>query len=553
MSVDVASFPSIQESQERAGGDLRSRAGRNVARIATAAAFVGLELLGSAAAVQYGPAEEIEVAGAPVAVSSELGKDYSSITLTNDNSNSLLIQKHKDAFGLSIGASASINRRDITYSFLEQVAGDPAPLADRLQETAKHHFLTRAAEGAGGVLLLELTALGLLVYGSRIDSERRRNALRNTVVGSATIAGMAVSVAGVNALTASDHETVVGSTILAGTPLAGIEVNVKPEVVSYLLQQTSRSNTKFYQSVVERTLPLITDSPYFTDERWSNFVLVDDLQGNKGMAQEAGTVANLIGANVITTGDMTDLATESETYIIDTLKHYADTDILMAAGLHDTRFITDYAIERGFIVPAGEQLTVDGVDVIGFNDPRVSNISELEAGNSLRNPDESIEQFADRMTDSVCAVRPDIVFTHDYKLVSDLAESGCARIVVAGRTFDGTSEKLYAAAAEDEVGSTELILGSGGGHSTTNVITKNLESPAQVAILQFDALSGESRYLTLTVQSDGTPVLSPPRYLTEPSVASEAQAEPESDEGLVGEAKAVEESPQKITAQNQPK
>jgi hypothetical protein len=510
---------------------MRSRAKKSVARTALVAAMVGLPVLGGAAAVKYGPPKQIEVAGAPMTVSSEIGKNYSSLSLTSDSSNSLLVQDHETKLGESIGASASINQRDITYSFLEQVAADPAPLAGRIQEAAQAHFVERAAEGSGGMLFLELAGFALVLYGGREDRERRQKLLRLTVA-SIAAAGAVTSAAGFNALTDTDHQTIVGNSLLADTPLADVEIQVKPDVISYLIGQALDSDdSSFYQTVAERTISLIQESPYLTDDEWTNFVLVDDLQGNNGMAQEVGTAANTLEATIITSGDMTNLATKSETYIFDTMEHYADLDddndtsILMAAGLHDTQFIIDYAKQLGFIVPDGSSEEIEGVSVMGFNDPRVSNISTLRGGNALRDPDESVDQFIERMITAVCAEQPDLVFTHDHKLISALAKTGCARIVIAGRTFGATDEEDNVVPSADTQTSVDLILGSGGGHHTTNMMAEGLEGPAEYAILQINSTTGEARYVTVTVEPSGDVAIASPRYLIEPEVVAEAQSQ----------------------------
>lgn len=527
MSSEAAIARPANELQPSRRERMRSRAKKSVARTALVATMVGLPILGGAAAVKYGPPKQIEVAGAHMAVSSEIGKNYSSLSLTSDSPSSLLVQDHTTELGKPIGASASINQHDITYGFLEQVADDPAPLADRIQEAAQAHFVERATEGAGGILLLELAGFALVLYGGKEERERRQKLIHLTVASMAA-AGAVTSATGINALTDSDHQTVVGSSFLDNTPLKGTEVDVTTQTINYLVQQVPHGeDAEFYPNVEKQVIRLIETSPELNEAGWSSVVLIDDLQGNTGIARVAGTAAKTLEAPLITTGDLTTLATKKEEeYVIDALTHYAEPDdtrpIYLIAGLHDIQSVIDYAKERGLIMPDGEAVTINGITFMGFDDPRISNISQLKSGDSLRNPDESVEQFITRTRESTCAEQPDFIVTHDHKLAEQLTQTGCTSLVVGARTFDDTSETSYATSA-DSTQSATLTLGSGGGYDSTKIFSKDLGRPAQFVVLQTNPTTGAKRSLTFTINKDAHTELGAPFELVSATTTLEAQ------------------------------
>lgn len=525
MSELILSPPQMHElpqaRRENFRGRLEEKIPSRLTRRLAAAAMTALPLFGAAVAINHGPAKEINVAGATVEISTQLGQNYTSLGLSDSSDNELLRQDHTSILGKAIGVSATIDQHQITPGFLQQVANDPEPLAGRVEEAAKHHFFERAGEGAGAVVAIECGAAALYLYGGR--------RLRRAAGASAIAFGLLTSYQGATAITQNDYRTVLGSSLFDKTPLKGTEINVTPQILNYLMLQVPRGeDAEFYPAAAEQINALIVASPELNEPGWNTIVLVDDLQSNTGIAQVVATAAKTLDAPLITTGDLTNLATRpEEEYIIDALNHYAeptnDRPIYLIAGLHDTQSVIDYAKEQGIIMPDGQTITINGVTFMGFNDPRISNISQLEDGTILRDPSVSIEQFIDHMKEASCSERPNFVVTHDHKLAVQLTQTGCTPLVIGARTFDDTSEVAYSRLAADHMQSATLTLGSGGGHATTNIFSKDLERSAQFVILQTNALSGAVRSFTVTVSKEGVEPLSTPFELVPPTTAIEAQ------------------------------
>ena len=487
------------------------------ARYLGAGALALLPFLGAATAVGYAPAKTIDVAGAPIKVSPEFGQDYSSLHLTKDpDSNEILVQNHKD-FVRPIAVSATIDQENITYGFLEEVSDDITPLTDRIKSSAQSYTIELMLKGGGGVLAAEVGALALFLYGG----ER----VRRTTASAAALAGIAVCITGGGTLLHNDHQAIEGNSLFEGTRMEGVEVHVQPDVIDYLAKQMTHSyDAELYTRSAEETRAMLLSIPELQDEGWATFILVDDIQGNKGAAQVVGTAANTVKATIATSGDTTDLASHTEAaYTLDTLKHYADendtdTPIVMTAGPHDTRYIVNYAKNLGFIIPDGETTMINGVSILGFNDPRVSNISLIRDGESLRNPDQSVEDFPEYITEVTCEQQPDIVIAHDYKLMDKVNDSGCADISIGGRTLESTS-----ISTSDSLQEAIIRLGSGGGHTTTKIFPKKVEGAAQFVVLQVNPETKESRYLIVTTQKDGVPTHTPMTPLTSPQEVVTAQ------------------------------
>ena len=516
---------------------LKERVPSPTKRRLAAAAMVMLPFLGAAAAVNHSPDKTIDVAGAPIRVSSEIGQNYTSLRLTNDTSNELLVQDHASVLDKPIGVTANIDKDNITYGFLEEVANDPAPLADRVEESAKAYFIERSVEGAAGVLILEIGTIALLMYGGQ-------KLRRNSLVAAAACA-TAITIVGGGSLMNSDHHTVDGNSLLAGTPLKNVEVSVQPQVIDYIMHQVSDTeDSKAYEMAAEQTRTLLESYPQLHEDGWSTIVVIDDPQGNKLMARVAGVAANTLDAAVIVSGDTTNFASHSEAvYILDTIRHYAnengkDTSEILTAGPHDTDYIVDYAKKLGYIIPDGESVMVNGISILGFNDPRESNISLLRDGYTLRNPDQSVEQFSEYVKDKTCKQQPYAVVAHDSDLLKSVQESGCARLIIGGRTFDSTRATVYTTPTlANESQTASIRLGSGGGHKTTKVFTKTAEGPAQLTILQVNPETGESRYVVETVLPNGQASISSLEPLIKPDEILTAQ--PISDNGKITRANAL--------------
>ena len=168
-------------------------------------------------------------------------------------------------------------------------------------------------------------------------------------------------------------------------------------------------------------------------------MLAEDFEDVNGMARQVGLAADLVDATFLAiTGDLTFAGLPVETYIIDTVDHYADgRPVDFRPGLHDTEAVVAATRARDWHVAEGEATEVEGLTLLAAPDPRISTVGSFGTNNLLRNPEVDVGQFLDDTIEEACAEHPDLVLLHDHRLGREFAEAGCQEIAVLdGRSFE---------------------------------------------------------------------------------------------------------------------
>ncbi len=222
------------------------------------------------------------------------------------------------------------------------------------------------------------------------------------------------------------------------TPVVGlsIEGQLLPDiqVAGTLLDETVRvleDNEDFYQQLRIHTataMGAISDED--AERGLATFVFESDLHCNLGMTRVINEVAVQAGAEfVLSGGDMTMSGTQLEALCTDVyLRRLADTPLVVVLGNHDSVQTGADLDAGGAVVLAGEPVRVAGLTLLGDSDP---NRSQIGTATTLRG-DETVSEFADRMAETACDTRPDILLVHDPAHAAEAIEQECADVVLSG-------------------------------------------------------------------------------------------------------------------------
>jgi len=503
--IETVSPPEPETPQKR---EWIGKAGRWAGGIILAATAM---TAGGLTAIEFGPANHIDIAGVDVSVKPKLGQDYTQID------GAVKRPEHTSVLGKPIGLKIDGDWNKLAPSDktirqdLNQMFDDPAPEIDRIESAAKNYLLEKGAAGAGGVLLAGLL-IGSAVrirrqhYDALSDDRKEfidnyNRGLRKGVALAGIIAvGSLYATAG-GVLAHHAHHEVVGSPSLNGTPLEGTEVSgLAGKVLPFFSLLEPKST--FYDDVSKNLEATLKNRPELKkDDDSVVFVVADDFEDVNGMARQVGITAKDLKADFIgLTGDLTFAGNQLETSIIDTVNHYSDdTPVEFEPGLHDTSAIVNTAEDRGWQVGDNKIHDIAGLKILTTADPRISEVGQFGAGDKLRDPDVSLSQFENDIAKEACDEHPDIIIGHDHLALQPAAETGCAPAVIAGREFDQLPIQSF---TTDDGTSVEFTAGSGGGHKTTNPNPGRIQNPATYEIFKVDKTTGVLRYAVVTVNPD---------------------------------------------------
>ncbi|MFT4082033.1 MAG: hypothetical protein QM638_05565 [Nocardioides sp.] len=495
--------------------------------------LVAAPFAGALVAVQLAPAMHLEVVGQQVSLKPVIGRD------TTVFDGAIVRAEHGRIPGtpITIGVDVGVDWNRLipqdkqTRRSLAQLWNDPDPEMARLRDRVEHVVLGWGLIGFGGVLLLEAVAgLALLDRRRKLASYPSATALvvaahnrrlRRWAAGGTVLALVAIVAGGARLATRSDHQQVVGSAELAGTRLAGTQVNgLVAEVLPFLsiLQPAS----SFYDTAAQHLDRAIAarEANGGLDHEQDDVVFVagEDFEDVNGMARLFGRTAHLVDADFLAfTGDLTFAGKAVESYLVDTIDYYSQqTPVVFAPGLHDTTTIVGAATARGWQVADGQAHDLGGLSVMAFADPRISTVGDFGTGTVRRDPDVDVDQFVTDATAKVCDSRPDVVLLHDHKLGARIAAAGCQQVaVIDGRSYDLIGPQRIATVADaPNRSSWEYTNGSGGGHTDTSPNPGTITDPATFTIFRYrpgtDIAHGDGlRYSVVSVKPDASVKVTP--------------------------------------------
>jgi hypothetical protein len=168
------------------------------------------------------------------------------------------------------------------------------------------------------------------------------------------------------------------------------------------------------------------------DEAPVTAVVVSDLHCNVGMADIIGSVVELSGASVVlNAGDTTVNGTAVESYCVETFADAIPDGVttVVSNGNHDSPDTTEQELAAGWVVLDGETVDVEGIRILGDDDPRATRIG---SGTSLVG-EETVAGLRARMADVACADEGvDLLLVHDPVVGEETLRRGCAAAQVSG-------------------------------------------------------------------------------------------------------------------------
>jgi len=318
-----------------------------------------------------------------------------------------------------------------------------ALVADALERTALVAILLTLA-----VVALRL-ALGRERRADLVQAWRPHRAA--TAAAAAIAALVAATVTGSDVLTPESDEERTASVVFDGTPLEGARITGRLAGVvdtygGYAVDEW-RDNERFYAEVDdavrsawrarhEADQRLVSTRRAGTDDDDGaepvTLVVVSDLHCNVGMADVVGTVVELSGASVVLdAGDTTVNGTVVESYCVETFADAIPDGVttVVSNGNHDSPDTTEQELAAGWVVLDGEPVDVQGVRILGDDDPRATRIG---SGTSLVG-DETVAGLSERMADVACADGDvDLLLVHDPVVGEETLRRGCAPAQISG-------------------------------------------------------------------------------------------------------------------------
>jgi hypothetical protein len=498
-----------------------------------------LPLSAAATAIHMPGGEHIEIAGQDMVVRPEIGRDVTNL----DGFATLSTHKHIPIIDLNIGASVNpthigaIDPSDPSIiNAVRQIAGDPEPHRQHVQEAATRFIIERGAEGGIPVAAAELA--GVLLYrrqrrkyeqlgdeAASIVRTQNRD-LRRAGAATIALASVALTFNGARILSHDEHIPVHPSAQLERIGATGIELGPLAEKLMPIVMTFLPYTKEFYDELAKQAGQAVHDNPDLSKEPADGIVrlgFVDDFQNVNGMARTtAGSFRQGHVDHAFVLGDWTDLGTPYETSIFDSFTYNLGKEIpaTTTAGLHDTDEILHTAAGRGITVADDTTKDMDGVKVLSLNDPRVSMIGSGYQGWKLRDKDVDVESFIQQSAAEICLSNPDIVANHASDLAEQLMQAadaaGCPiKLLLNGRSYEFIGPTYHQNVATGTT-TTEITLGSGGGHIDTSANPGVIEGPATALFLDIDTAADTYRYYVETAQTDDSVTITPPISVSVP-------------------------------------
>lgn len=305
---------------------------------------------------------------------------------------------------------------------------------------------------------LAAVVLTLALVGVRALMGRRRRAeLAETLrPHRATLAaGTALVVLVVGTVTGSDllgpgpDADRTASAVFDGTPLEGARITGRlagvVDTYGGYAVAAWRENEEFYrqadeavrsawrarQEADQRLVSARFTTPEPEGHEPLTAVVVSDLHCNVGMARIIGSVVELSGADlVLNAGDTTVNGTAVESYCVETFADAIGDGVttVVANGNHDGPDTTEQETAAGWVVLDGEVVEVEGLSILGDDDPRATRIG---SGTALVG-DETVAGLGARLADTACEAEVDLLLIHDPLVGDETLLRGCAPAQVSG-------------------------------------------------------------------------------------------------------------------------
>lgn len=215
-------------------------------------------------------------------------------------------------------------------------------------------------------------------------------------------------------------------------------------------------------------------------------VVVTDLHCNVGMAPLITTLAERSGADlVLDAGDTTMNGTAVEQYCVSTFAAAVPDGVALVTspGNHDSAETSRTYARAGARVLDGEVVEVDGLRILGDNDP-----NETRVGEGTTAGDETATEAGERLARTACAAREDgedgvdLLLIHTPEVGEATLDAGCAPAQVSGH--------LHRRYGPEQVGlGIRYISSSTAGATLGQPTVGPLHGTAEMTVLRWDPAS----------------------------------------------------------------
>lgn len=365
-----------------------------------------------------------------------------------------------------------------------RLLSEPEQTIDSIKNDLEDRAKTHAALGAA------ITAAIYLSYGKARRKELSEKALHSPAVKFAAVTAILASGVGINSAAARPNVSTPVSHMFDGTFLEGAEIRGKymqllvneygTKVIELL-----NENDDFYDTAIAN-LRTEAEKNYLlkNDPRYTTIDFTTDRHCNFGMSRVVGALADISAPDItLDAGDITMGGTALEEQCIAVAANYTKGELILAAGNHDSDATEEQAKSYGFKVLDGKVIEVNGLRILGDEDPMRSMFLKP----AYQKGKESIEDLNQRLANTACDEKApiDILLVHHDEAAEETLARGCAQIALSGHTHK------YDIWRHPDSLSLQIVGGSTGG-ATRNASTFGpLKAPAEVIRIQFSKSSGK--------------------------------------------------------------
>lgn len=352
--------------------------------------------------------------------------------------------------------------------------------------------------------VIAATLLTLVLVALRLALGRERRAEladawrphREAIAGGAVVAVLvAATVAGSGVLAPTSGDERTASAVFDGTPLEGARITGRlagvVDTYGGYAVDAWRDNERFYAAADDAVHSAwrarqeadqrLVSTRFATDddgEEPVTAVVVSDLHCNVGMADIIGSVVELSGASVVlNAGDTTVNGTAVESYCVEAFADAIPDGVttVVSNGNHDSPDTTEQELSAEWVVLDGEAVEVDGIRILGDDDPRATRIG---SGTSLVG-EETVASLSERLADTACADDVDLLLIHDPVVGEETLRRGCAPAQVSGHYHQRTGPVRFGEG-------TRYVSTSTAGARLGQATVGPLSGVAELTVLRFD-------------------------------------------------------------------
>lgn len=320
--------------------------------------------------------------------------------------------------------------------------------------------------------------------------------------------GIGVGIAGARPEHSAPVSHVFDGTVLEGAQVKGQFMNMlvnqyAPEVIELV-----RKNDEFYDTAI-RNFQREAEENYLL-KRSERYVTVDfttDRHCNLGMSRVVGALASMSPPDLtVDSGDLTMGGTALEEQCVAIVDRYTNGKLVFAAGNHDSEVTESQARSYGFQVLDGKVVEVEGLRILGDDDP----VRSMFLKPAFQKGPESVKELGERLANTACSEEKtvDILLVHHDEAAAEALSRGCVQLALSGHTH---KYDVWRHAADSS--GVQIVGGTTGGAAKDTSVFETLQRPAEIVRIQIHRDSGKFvRSQRLIINEDARATIGPVTY-----------------------------------------